>query len=112
MICTPALQRHAVVNHIPCQSKTLLFALDLEVIVGGGRLTLCVDGEMKVLVYQEVVSGALPDNSEIIHKRLIKLAIIERALKVILGHASPVIPVAGILASAGKCPAAGNEPCH
>jgi hypothetical protein len=64
--------------------------------VGGGHLTICIDGETKVLVYQEVVSGALTDNSEVVYKRLIKLTIIERALKVILGHTSPLIFVAGI----------------
>jgi hypothetical protein len=49
--------------------------------VGGGHLTICIDGEMKVLVYQEVVSGALTDNSEVVYKRLIKLAILKEPLK-------------------------------
>jgi len=49
--------------------------------VGSGHLTICIDREMKVLVYQEVVSGALTDNSEVVYKRLIKLAIIETMLR-------------------------------
>src|SRR5262250_78245 len=70
--------------------------------MGGGLLAICIDGEMKVLVYQEVVSRTLTDDSEIIYKGLIKLTVIERSLKVILGHASSLIFVAGIDSNAGN----------
>jgi len=70
--------------------------------MGGGHLTICIDGEMKVLVYQEVVSRTLTDDSEIIYKGLIKLTVIESSLKVILGHASSLIFVAAIQANTGN----------
>jgi hypothetical protein len=79
----------------------VLLALNAEVIVGGGHITIYIDSEMKVLVNQEVVSAALADNSKIIYKRLIELAIFERAPKVILGHSNRMISVAGNLANAG-----------
>jgi hypothetical protein len=76
--------------------KLLLLAVDAEVVMDGCHRTICGDGEMKVLVYQEVVSRILTDDPEIIHKDLIELAIIEGSLKVILGHANSLTAIAGI----------------
>ena len=53
----------------------VLFAHGAEVIVAGGHFTICVDGEMKVLVHQKIISTALTDNSEVIDKSAVELAV-------------------------------------
>ena len=53
----------------------ILFAHGAEVIVAGGHFTICVDGEMKVLVHQEIISTALTDNSKVIDKSAVELAV-------------------------------------
>ncbi len=53
-----------------------LFALSAQIIVVHSHRAVSVDGDVRGLVNQKVVSGTLSDNSEVVYESRLKLAIL------------------------------------
>jgi len=62
------------------------------------RRAVSIDSKVQGLVHQEIVPRALADNPEVVYKRFIRLAILERILKTLLRNAGRLVLCTGGLA--------------
>ena len=62
-----------------------------------------IDGNVRDLMHQVVVSGTLANNSEVVNERLISLSVLERSFKAgILRHSRRLILITGGFAGTRK----------
>jgi len=57
--------------------------------------TIGVDGNVCVLMHQQVVAWTLADNPKVVDERLVSLPILERSLEALLRNASRLIFITG-----------------